>query len=71
MQYYNGTEWVDVPGMVAIAGPITFNGAFPAEVAESAQGIRFVYTSTLDPPDGFPPGTQVKPNLTYSLRPGM
>jgi len=71
VQYYNGTDWVDVPGMVDIAGPTTFNGAFPPEVTESAQGIRFVYTSTLDPPDGFPPGTQVKPNLTYSLRPGM
>lgn len=66
VQYWDGTEWVDVPGMVDVPGPEIFTGDLPPEVSENAQGIRFVYHSD----DGFPPGTQVSPNITFELRPG-
>ncbi|MDN5762960.1 MAG: isopeptide-forming domain-containing fimbrial protein, partial [Microlunatus sp.] len=65
VQYWNGTEWVDVPGMVDLAGPQVFSGDFPPEVVENAQGIRFVYDSDA----GFPPGTEVNPNIGFELKP--
>ncbi|HEY9291361.1 MAG TPA: hypothetical protein VIP98_08805, partial [Microlunatus sp.] len=64
VQYWDGTEWVDVPGMTDLPGPDTFSGDLPADVQENAQGIRFVYHSD----DGFPPGTEVNPNIDYSLK---
>lgn len=36
-------------------GPAIVNQEFPDEVSEEAQGIRFIYTSALPEPDGFPP----------------
>ncbi len=71
VQYWDGTQWVDVPGMVDITEPNPFSGAFPDDVKNNAQGIRFVYTSTLPEPDGFAPGTTVSPNLGFTLRDGM
>ncbi len=71
VQYWDGTEWVDVPGMVEVTEPDPFSGAFPDDVKANAQGIRFVYTSTLPEPDGFPPDTTVAPNLGFTLRDGM
>ena len=67
VQYYNGTEWVDVPGMVDLEGPQIFTGDLPPEVQENAQGIRFVYESE----EGFPPGTTVNPNINFELKPEM
>ena len=65
--------WATVPGMV-FAGPTIVNEAFPDDVAESATGIRFVYTPVDDGAgpceDGFPPGTTVAPNLAFGIRPG-
>ena len=66
----DGASWVDVPGMTDIAGATIFNGVFPPDVSTAATGIRFVYTA--DPAGGsctggFPPGTSVAPNLSYSL----
>ncbi|QDP96805.1 DUF11 domain-containing protein [Microlunatus elymi] len=65
VEYYNGTEWVPVPGMEDIPGPDTFSGDFPPDVQANAQGIRFDYHSD----DGFPPGTEVNPNIGYKLKP--
>ncbi len=65
VQYWDGSEWVDVPDMVDIPGPQVFTGELPPEVSESAEGIRFVYHSD----QGFPPGTEVSPNITFELRP--
>lgn len=69
--YYtvDGTNWLPVPGMQD-APPGIYNARFPDDVAETAIGIRFVYTA--DPADGtcsggFPPGTSVAPNISYSL----
>lgn len=67
VQYFDGTQWIDVPGMVALAGPQVYSGALPAEVVANAQGLRFVYDSEA----GFAPGTQVKPNLSFALRPEL
>ncbi|WP_172836211.1 DUF5979 domain-containing protein [Microlunatus soli] len=64
VEYYNGTEWVPVPGMEDVPGPDTFTGDFPPEVVENAQGIRFDYHSD----DGFPPGTEVNPNINFTLK---
>lgn len=60
-------SWVAVTGMVNLAGPQIFSGDFPADVIENAGGIRFVYDSE----EGFPPGTEVAPNLNFELRPEM
>lgn len=64
VQYWDGDEWVDVPGMVDLAGPQVYSGDFPPEVIENAQGIRFVYHSD----DGFPPGTEVNPNIGFQVK---
>ncbi|WP_161632127.1 DUF5979 domain-containing protein [Nakamurella lactea] len=71
VEYWNGTQWVSVPGMTNIAGPTIVNQELPDAVKENAQGLRFVYTSTLPEPEGFAPGTAVAPNFVSSLRPGM
>ncbi|GAA3636879.1 DUF5979 domain-containing protein [Microlunatus ginsengisoli] len=65
VQYWDGTAWVEVPGMVDLAGPQIFTGDFPDPVPADAQGIRFVYHSD----NGFPPGTTVNPNLIFDLKP--
>ena len=64
VEYWDGTQWVDVPGMVDIAGPTIFSAPLPADVIANAQGIRFVYESE----SGFPPGTKVTPNITYQVK---
>lgn len=64
IQYWDGTEWVDLPGAVGIAGPTIFSMDIPAGLQDQIQGLRFVYTD----PDGFAPGTTVQPNVTMSLR---
>lgn len=63
VQYWNGSEWVTVPGMDQIPGEAIFTGDLPPDVQENAQGIRFVYESE----EGFPPGTTVGPNIVYEL----
>lgn len=64
VQWFDGTQWADVPGMTALPGGQTLHTiAFPAAVRSNAKGIRFVYEST----HGFPPDTQVKPNLSYAV----
>ncbi len=65
-----GGSWIDVPGMAGIRGATIFNGIIPKVVSVAANGIRFVYTA--DPAGGacsggFPPGTSVSPNLSYTL----
>lgn len=62
VQYWDGAEWVDLPGAVDIAGPTVFSTDIPAGL--DVQGLRFTYTF----PDGAPPGTTVQPNVTMSLR---
>ncbi|GAB3574653.1 hypothetical protein GCM10027406_04990 [Leifsonia lichenia] len=67
IQYWDGTEWVDLPGAVGIQGPTTppaFSMDIPANLQDDIQGLRFVYTD----PNGFPPGASVQPNVTMSLR---
>lgn len=65
VQYWDGSAWLDIPGMVDIAGPTIFSGAIPTDIAAAAGGIRFVYEA--DEGTGFGPGTQVEPNLSYTL----
>lgn len=67
VQYYDGSNWVDVAGMTAIAGETIFSGDLPASVQANAQGIRFVYTD----PHGYPPDTEVKPNINFELKAGV
>lgn len=62
IEYWDGTQWVDLPGAVDIAGPTVFSTDIPAGL--DVQGLRFTYTF----PDGAPPGTTVQPNVTMSLR---
>lgn len=64
IQYWDGTQWVDLPGAVGIIGPTIFSMDIPANLQDQIQGLRFVYTD----PNGFAPGTTVQPNVTMSLR---
>lgn len=69
IQYWDGTQWVDLPGAVGITGPTVppqFSMDIPAGLQDQIQGLRFIYT----PINGttFPPGTTVQPNVTMSLR---
>ncbi|MGC3994476.1 MAG: DUF5979 domain-containing protein [Propionicimonas sp.] len=64
VQYWNGTQWVDVPGQSGLAGPQVFSGGLPADVTAGARGIRFVYDSDA----GLPPGSQVNPNVAFELK---
>lgn len=71
VQYWDGATWQTVPGMDSIAGPTIVNQQLPGAVSDAAQGLRFIYASTLAAPDGFAPGTTVAPNFTNSLRSSM
>ena len=73
VQYTTDTSepatWTDVPTMVDIQ-PGIYNAPFPQDVQDTATGIRFVYTADpagLGCSGGFPPGTSVAPNLSFSL----
>ncbi|AQP47715.1 hypothetical protein BW730_09660 [Tessaracoccus aquimaris] len=63
VQYFDGTAWHDVEGMVGLTGGVP-TVDFPATVRDSALGIRFVYEST----DGLAPDTRLAPNLGFELR---
>ncbi len=66
----DGETWTPIPGMEDIQGATIFNGTIPDEVGASAEGIQFVYTAAPvggDCSGGFPPGTTVSPNLSYTL----
>lgn len=77
VQYTTSTAepavWVDVPGMLGIVGPTIVNEPLPAPIPDTATGIRFVYAAAVPGAGcegGFPPGTSVAPNLSFSVRPG-
>ncbi|GAA5033110.1 hypothetical protein GCM10025738_16160 [Microbacterium fluvii] len=66
----DGTSWVSIPSMTGIAGAAIFNAVFPPSVQQNAIGIRFVYTAAPaggECSGGFPPGTTVSPNLSFTL----
>ncbi|OFE16268.1 hypothetical protein BA895_19640 [Humibacillus sp. DSM 29435] len=67
VQWWNGNAWVDVSNMTDLAGPQVYSGDLPADVQAKAQGLRFVYRSDA----GFAPGTSVKPNLSFALKPAL
>ena len=64
IRYWDGTQWVVLPGAESIAGPTLVNIPIPAELQDSIQGLQFDYEN----PDGFPPGTSVQPNFSVELR---
>lgn len=68
VEYYNTEtgEWETLTGPVA--GPQIFSYDVPDDISEVAGGVRFVYDYTGDE-GGFPPGTDLQPNFTASLRP--
>jgi large repetitive protein len=69
-----GANWAPVPTtgggtMSDIHGATIYSAVIPDDVGQAANGIRFVYTA--DPAGGactggFPPGTSVSPNLSYT-----
>ncbi|WP_040494111.1 DUF5979 domain-containing protein [Ilumatobacter nonamiensis] len=68
----DGAIWTPIPGLEDIQGATIVNQSIPANISDSATGIRFVYNAApaVDPCEGgFPPGTSVAPNLAFSLRP--
>lgn len=65
----DGSTWLPVPGMQDVP-PGIYNAPFPDDVDENAIGIQFVYTADEGGngcSGGFPPGTSVAPNISYSL----
>jgi len=67
VQYWDGAEWVDLPGATGIEGPTNFSMDITTNpTPDEVQGLRFIYTPTGG--STFPPGTTVQPNVTMSLR---
>ncbi|MGK9148212.1 isopeptide-forming domain-containing fimbrial protein [Plantibacter flavus] len=64
VQYWDGTQFVDLPGATGVAGPRIFSMPIPAELRGSIQGLRFQFDSEI----GFAPGTKVQPNFGVALR---
>ncbi|WP_158299734.1 DUF5979 domain-containing protein [Glycomyces paridis] len=62
ISYWDGTEWVVLPGAEAIEGAAIVNLPIPADL--DVQGLKFDYHD----PDGFAPGTSVQPNFQAALR---
>lgn len=64
VQYWDGTQFVNLPGATSVAGPTIFSMSIPAGLREQIQGLRFVFDSSI----GFAPGTQLQPNFGVALR---
>lgn len=64
VQYWDGAQFINLPGAVSVAGPTVFSAPIPAGLREQIQGLRFVFDSSI----GFAPGTQVQPNFSVALR---
>ncbi|GAA1673156.1 hypothetical protein GCM10009830_19300 [Glycomyces endophyticus] len=64
ISYWDGTQWVVLPGAEAIQGATVVNLPIPADLQGDIQGLKFDYSD----PDGFPPGTSVSPNFQAGLR---
>lgn len=64
VQYWDGTQFVDLAGATGVAGPRIFSMPIPAELRDSIQGLRFQFDSEI----GFAPGTKVQPNFAVALR---
>ncbi|WP_022892784.1 DUF5979 domain-containing protein [Agromyces subbeticus] len=67
VQYWNGEEWVTIPGAELIAGPTTWTYSVPADLQDDVQGIRFIYTPQA-PAKTLPPGFQVAPTISVATR---
>ncbi|MWB99775.1 DUF5979 domain-containing protein [Agromyces seonyuensis] len=65
IQYWDGDEWIDLPGG-QLDGAGTLNVAIPGALREEIQGIRFVFTPK--PGELLPPGFQVTPSLSVVTR---
>ncbi|KQM80906.1 hypothetical protein ASE68_17950 [Agromyces sp. Leaf222] len=66
VEYWDGEEWVTLPGAELIEGPATFNYTVPDDLQDDIQGIRFVYTPK--PGETLPPGFQVAPRISVETR---
>ncbi|MEU1971781.1 DUF5979 domain-containing protein [Microbacterium sp. NPDC019599] len=69
INYWDGTQWVPLPGAQDIQGPTTppqFSMDIPADLQDDILGLQFVYTAQ----DGetFPPGTSFEPHFTVEKR---
>ncbi|GAA2263774.1 hypothetical protein GCM10009853_016300 [Glycomyces scopariae] len=64
VSYWNGTEWVVLPGAEDLQGAAVVNIPIPADLQDQIQGLKFDYYD----PDGFAPGTSVSPNFQAALR---
>ncbi|MFC4335090.1 DUF5979 domain-containing protein [Salininema proteolyticum] len=62
--YWDGSEWVVLPGAEDLPGPDVVNIPIDPSLRDDIQGLRFDYYD----PEGFPPGTSVQPNFTVALR---
>ncbi|SFR91486.1 hypothetical protein SAMN05428970_3803 [Agromyces sp. CF514] len=66
IEYWDGTQWVTLPGAELIEGQTTFNYSVPADLQDDIQGIRFTYTPK--PGETLPPGFQVSPTIQVATR---
>lgn len=64
ISYWDGTQWVVLPGAEDLQGAAVVNIPIPADLQGDIQGLKFDYTD----PDGFEPGTAVSPNFQAALR---
>ncbi|MEU6249437.1 DUF5979 domain-containing protein [Glycomyces sp. NPDC047010] len=64
VSYWDGTQWVVLPGAEDLQGAAVVNIPIPADLQDDIQGLKFDYYD----PDGFEPGTSVSPNFQAALR---
>lgn len=64
VQYWDGTQFIDLPGAVGVAGPRILSQPIPASLRDQIQGLRFQFDSEI----GFAPGTRLQPNFGVALR---
>lgn len=64
VSYWDGTQWIVLPGAEDLQGAAVVNIPIPADLQDDIEGLKFDYYD----PDGFAPGTSVQPNFQASLR---
>ncbi len=70
VQYYDGSEWLDLPDAVDLGGPGHLTMSIPSDVRDAVHGIRFVYRHVDFDSLGtvLAPGFTAQPNLRFALR---
>ena len=69
VQYWNGSDWIDLPGAESVDGPQAWSTSIPGALRPEIQGIRFLFVANASDADGLlQPGFVVQPHLDFAVR---